>query len=107
MVLDSTSPLGTSLHRQSHLLFRNWWVVPSRAPTYAGLQRGQKVPYVLFRLFFVSDFLLSDYLPLVNLLGLYYQIRDDYLNLQSDEYQKNKSFAEGTTSCSCRCGVLS
>lgn len=38
---------------------------------------------------------LRDYIPLVNLLGLYYQIRDDYLNLMSDEYQKNKSFAEG------------
>lgn len=33
-------------------------------------------------------------MPLVNLLGLYYQIRDDYLNLQSGEYQKHKSFAE-------------
>ena len=31
----------------------------------------------------------------MNMLGLYYQIRDDFLNLQSDEYQKNKSFAEG------------
>lgn len=36
----------------------------------------------------------TDYIPLVNLMGLYFQIRDDYINLQSDEYQKNKSFAE-------------
>jgi len=36
----------------------------------------------------------TDYLPLVNLMGLYFQIRDDFINLQSDEYQKNKSFAE-------------
>eukprot|EP01125_Pyxidicula_operculata_P017754 TRINITY_DN6259_c0_g1_i1.p1 TRINITY_DN6259_c0_g1~~TRINITY_DN6259_c0_g1_i1.p1 ORF type:complete len:301 (+),score=47.82 TRINITY_DN6259_c0_g1_i1:1-903(+) len=35
-----------------------------------------------------------DYIPLVNLLGLYFQIRDDYINLKSDDYQKNKSFAE-------------
>jgi len=35
-----------------------------------------------------------DYIPLVNLMGLYFQIRDDYINLISDEYQKNKSFAE-------------
>lgn len=41
-----------------------------------------------------SVILASDYVPLVNLLGLYYQIRDDFLNLQSGEYQKHKSFAE-------------
>ena len=27
----------------------------------------------------------SDYIPLVNLLGVYFQIRDDYMNLQSTE----------------------
>lgn len=26
-----------------------------------------------------------DYIPLVNLLGVYFQIRDDYMNLQSTE----------------------
>lgn len=29
--------------------------------------------------------LYSDYVPLVNLFGVYYQIRDDYMNLQSSE----------------------
>jgi len=38
-----------------------------------------------------------DFIPLVNLLGLYFQIRDDYINLKSDDYAKNKSFAEDLT----------
>ena len=56
----------------------------------------------------------SDYIPLVNLLGVYFQIRDDYMNLQSTEvcphqlltnstvifslqYAHNKGFAEDLT----------
>lgn len=35
-----------------------------------------------------------DYIPLSNLIGIYYQIRDDYMNLQSDQYADNKGFAE-------------
>lgn len=35
-----------------------------------------------------------DYVPLSNLIGIYYQIRDDYMNLQSDQYADNKGFAE-------------
>jgi len=38
-----------------------------------------------------------DYIPLVNLLGVYFQIRDDYMNLQSTEYASNKGFAEDLT----------
>ncbi|KAF9646193.1 terpenoid synthase [Thelephora ganbajun] len=38
-----------------------------------------------------------DYIPLVNLLGVYFQIRDDYMNLQSTEYANNKGFAEDLT----------
>jgi len=38
-----------------------------------------------------------DYIPLVNSLSLYFQIRDDYINLKSDDYAKNKSFAEDLT----------
>ena len=38
-----------------------------------------------------------DFIPLVNDLGLYYQIRDDYINLQSDKYMENKSFCEDLT----------
>lgn len=38
-----------------------------------------------------------DYTGLVNLLSLYFQIRDDYINLKSDDYAKNKSYAEDLT----------
>ncbi|KAL4068696.1 isoprenoid synthase domain-containing protein [Scleroderma yunnanense] len=38
-----------------------------------------------------------DYVPLVNLFGIYFQIRDDYMNLQSTEYSNNKGFAEDLT----------
>eukprot|EP01113_Clastostelium_recurvatum_P045696 TRINITY_DN788_c0_g1_i2.p1 TRINITY_DN788_c0_g1~~TRINITY_DN788_c0_g1_i2.p1 ORF type:complete len:292 (-),score=55.00 TRINITY_DN788_c0_g1_i2:44-919(-) len=38
-----------------------------------------------------------DYVPLVNQLGLYFQIRDDYINLASTEYMANKSFCEDLT----------
>ncbi|PWN41018.1 terpenoid synthase [Ceraceosorus guamensis] len=38
-----------------------------------------------------------DLLPLVNLIGLLFQIRDDYMNLQSAAYASNKGFAEDLT----------
>ncbi|XP_077999037.1 geranylgeranyl pyrophosphate synthase-like isoform X2 [Glandiceps talaboti] len=39
----------------------------------------------------------SDFKNLWDTLGLYFQIRDDYANLKSQEYQENKSFAEDLT----------
>lgn len=36
-------------------------------------------------------------MPLVDLLGIIFQIRDDYQNLQSDLYAKNKGFGEDIT----------
>ena len=38
-----------------------------------------------------------DYVKLTSLLGLYFQIRDDYANLCLDEYFANKSFGEDLT----------
>ncbi|KAG6887578.1 hypothetical protein C0995_014276 [Termitomyces sp. Mi166 len=38
-----------------------------------------------------------DYVPLVNLIGIYFQIRDDLMNLLGNEYTKNKGFAEDLT----------
>ncbi|KAI8336833.1 geranylgeranyl pyrophosphate synthase [Chlamydoabsidia padenii] len=39
----------------------------------------------------------TDYTPLVNMIGIYYQVRDDYMNLQSDKYSENKGFCEDLT----------
>ena len=38
-----------------------------------------------------------NYEELTSLLGLYFQIRDDYANLCLEEYAVNKSFAEDLT----------
>ncbi|KAF8514327.1 terpenoid synthase [Hysterangium stoloniferum] len=38
-----------------------------------------------------------NYIPLVNLISIYFQIRDDYMNLHSSEYESNKGFAEDLT----------
>ncbi|KAF8327507.1 isoprenoid synthase domain-containing protein [Amanita rubescens] len=38
-----------------------------------------------------------NYISLVNLIGVLFQIRDDYMNLQSKEYSNNKGFAEDLT----------
>ncbi|KAI4139749.1 MAG: hypothetical protein LQ340_007968, partial [Diploschistes diacapsis] len=39
----------------------------------------------------------KDFVPLVNLLGITYQIRDDYLNLWSATYADNKGLCEDLT----------
>lgn len=40
----------------------------------------------------------SEYVPLVNLISILFQIRDDYMNLQSSgSYADNKGFAEDLT----------
>ncbi|KAI8884701.1 geranylgeranyl pyrophosphate synthase [Backusella circina FSU 941] len=38
-----------------------------------------------------------DYTPLVNIIGIHFQVRDDYMNLQSTEYTHNKGFCEDLT----------
>ncbi|CAN0520476.1 unnamed protein product, partial [Ectocarpus sp. 8 AP-2014] len=38
-----------------------------------------------------------DYTPLLDQLALYFQIRDDLINLSSPEYMKGKSFCEDLT----------
>ncbi|KAI4244822.1 MAG: hypothetical protein LQ352_006699 [Teloschistes flavicans] len=39
----------------------------------------------------------TDFIPLVNLVGLYFQISDDYLNLNSSTYTTNKGLCEDLT----------
>ena len=39
----------------------------------------------------------TDFVPLVNNLGLYFQIRDDLINLADEEYFKSKSYCEDLT----------
>ncbi|KAL8759594.1 MAG: hypothetical protein Q9184_003577 [Pyrenodesmia sp. 2 TL-2023] len=39
----------------------------------------------------------TDYIPLVNIIGLLFQIRDDYLNLNSETYTSNKGLCEDLT----------
>eukprot|EP00057_Strongylocentrotus_purpuratus_P025463 XP_011679937.1 PREDICTED: geranylgeranyl pyrophosphate synthase [Strongylocentrotus purpuratus] len=39
----------------------------------------------------------SDFKPLSDILGLYFQIRDDYANLCSKQYTENKSYCEDLT----------
>lgn len=36
----------------------------------------------------------KDYIQLVNIIGRLYQIRDDYINLKSESYMRNKSYCE-------------
>jgi len=38
-----------------------------------------------------------DFVPIVNRLGIHFQVRDDYINLQSDQYMKEKGFCEDIT----------
>ncbi|CAD6910811.1 unnamed protein product [Tilletia caries] len=40
---------------------------------------------------------LPDLIPLANVIGLLFQIRDDYMNLQSSQYASNKGFCEDLT----------
>ena len=39
----------------------------------------------------------TDYVPLANMLGILFQIRDDYMNLASTQYCKEKGFCEDLT----------
>ncbi|CAG8511853.1 10576_t:CDS:2 [Ambispora gerdemannii] len=39
----------------------------------------------------------SDYVNLVNMIGIHFQVRDDYMNLQSSVYTDNKGFCEDLT----------
>ncbi|PVU98449.1 hypothetical protein BB559_001592 [Furculomyces boomerangus] len=39
----------------------------------------------------------SDVVKLVDMLGIYFQIRDDYMNIKSEQYSSNKGFFEDIT----------
>ena len=51
----------------------------------------------LLQSFATSHYKNVDFAPLVNNLGLYFQIRDDLINLADEEYFKSKSFCEDLT----------
>lgn len=38
-----------------------------------------------------------DFTPLLNTLAVYFQIRDDYINLLDEDYMQNKSYCEDLT----------
>jgi geranylgeranyl diphosphate synthase type 3 len=46
---------------------------------------------------FATQNITTDFTSLVNNLALYFQIRDDYINLVDEEYMKSKSFCEDLT----------
>mmetsp|Transcript_11160 Transcript_11160/g.15940 ORF Transcript_11160/g.15940 Transcript_11160/m.15940 type:complete len:172 (-) Transcript_11160:26-541(-) len=46
---------------------------------------------------FASQHKDADFVPLVNNLAMYFQIRDDFINLADEEYMKSKSFCEDLT----------
>lgn len=47
----------------------------------------------LLALFSPGEFQLSELIPLANLLGIIYQVRDDYLNLVDERYEEMKGMA--------------
>ncbi|KAG2129859.1 isoprenoid synthase domain-containing protein [Suillus bovinus] len=57
---------------------------------------GFRMPVKLMMAFATKN-LDVDFIPLINIIGVYFQIRDDYMNLQSIEYSDNKGFAEDLT----------
>jgi len=46
---------------------------------------------------FATENVKTDFTPLVNLLSVYFQVRDDLINLASEEYHRNKSYCEDLT----------
>jgi geranylgeranyl diphosphate synthase type 3 len=46
---------------------------------------------------FATQHQTTDFAPLVNNMAMYFQIRDDFINLADEEYMKSKSFCEDLT----------
>ena len=68
-------------------LYRDWWSASHRYKIDDGLFNNQywSVGLPSFAQRSSSWTVVSDYVPLVNLIGVYFQIRDDFMNLQSTE----------------------
>ena len=73
---------------------RDWRSIPHSRQTHDGLLELRSV-CTLCTHSTLSDS--SDYVPLVNSISVYFQIRDDYQNLQSTEYENNKGYCEDLT----------
>ncbi|KAG6883983.1 hypothetical protein C0993_002312 [Termitomyces sp. T159_Od127] len=87
--LPSYSEELLSLHRGQGLEL--YWRDTLQCPTeeeYLSMRKHTVTPHLGFD---------RDYVPLVNLIGIYFQIRDDLMNLCGTEYAHNKGFAEDLT----------
>ena len=78
------SPAAAGFHDHG----RDWWPVPCGCETHDGLcYYKRRCVRFLTKPFTKSHPKMAsrDYVPLVNQFGVYFQIRDDYMNLQSPE----------------------
>ncbi|CAG0902434.1 unnamed protein product [Cyprideis torosa] len=90
------------LHRGQgmEIYWRDSYICPTEEEYFEGVKRKTGglfgLAIRLMQLFSVERHR-SDFTNLINILGLYFQIRDDYVNLCSAEYAEKKSFCEDLT----------